>query len=143
MDRHQIVLDTNVLVSGLRSSQGASHRLLGLIGRSTAFEINISVPVVLEYEEVLKRQSRVLGLTHADVTDFVDYLCAVGNHREIFFLWRPILSDPEDDMILELAVESNSEYIITFNLRDFEGVGAFGIKVVTPRDFLRIIGEIA
>ena len=142
MDPCQIVLDTNVLVSGLRSSLGTSHKLLGLIGESAAFEINISVPLVLEYEEVLNRQARALGLTHSDVADFLDYLCVVGNHREIFFLWRPILPDPGDDMILELAVEFDSEFIVTFNVRDFKEAAQFGIKVVTPRDFLRTTGDI-
>jgi predicted nucleic acid-binding protein len=112
-----------------------------LIGRSTTFEINLSVPLVLEYEEVLKRQARSLGLTHSDIDDILDYFCLVGNRREIFFLWRPFLIDPRDDLVLEVAVASSSGYIVTFNTRDFRGTEKFGVMVVSPREFLRAIGE--
>ena len=61
---------------------------------------------------------------------------------EIFFLWRPFLKDPKDDMVLELAVEAEVEYIVTHNLKDFNGVEHFGIKAITPKEFLQIIGEI-
>lgn len=142
MSVQQVVLDTNVIVAGLRSSRGASHRLLQLIGNTPAFEINLSVPIVLEYEEVLTRQARSLGLSRRDVGVFLDYLCSVGNPREIFVLWRPFLPDPDDDLVLEVAVESGAGYIVTFNVRDFRGVGQFGITPVTPRDFLRFIGEL-
>ncbi|REJ89351.1 MAG: putative toxin-antitoxin system toxin component, PIN family [Planctomycetota bacterium] len=138
----QVVLDTNVVVAGLRSRHGASHRVLQLIGETSRFQINLSVPLVLEYEEVLTRQSRALGLTRADIRAFLDYVCAVGCRREIFLLWRPCLSDPDDDLVLELAVESDSEFVITFNVRDFRGLDRFGIAPVTPRDFLKIIGDV-
>lgn len=142
MSARRIVLDTNVLVSGLRSSRGASFRLLRLVGVSPKFEINVSVPLVLQYEEVLKRQARVLGLTYADVDAVVNYLCAVANRREVFFLWRPFLRDPDDDLVLEVAVESEATEIVTFNLRDFAGTDRFGIEAITPRDFLERIGEL-
>ena len=58
-------------------------------------------------------------------------------------MWRPILPDPKDDFVLELAVESQSDFIITYNLRDFRGAESFGISVETPRDFLRRLGEIS
>lgn len=142
MNVPQVVLDTNVIVAGFRSSLGASHRLLQLIGTTPRFEINLSVPLVLEYEEVLTRQARSLGLSRRDIGVLLDYLCLVGNRREIFVLWRPSLPDPDDDLVLEVAVESRSEYIVTFNVRDFRGVHQFGIEPVTPRDFLEIIGEL-
>ena len=63
-------------------------------------------------------------------------------HRRIFFLWRPFLKDPKDDMVLELAVEAEVEYIVTHNLKDFHGAEHFGIKAITPKEFLRKIGEI-
>jgi len=67
----------------------------------------------------------------------VSYLCKAGRHREIYFLWRPFLRDPADEMVLEVAVESRAEVIVTHNIRDFEGVEeAFGIRVETPREFL-------
>lgn len=134
-----IVLDTNVLISALRSRRGASYRLLELVGGQKV-EINLSVPLVVEYEEVAKQQARELGLTYADVDDVLDYLCSIGNHREIYFLWRPVLRDPCDDMVLELAVEAGCEFVVTHNLRDFAGAERFGIRVMSPRDFLKQIG---
>jgi putative PIN family toxin of toxin-antitoxin system len=139
----QIVIDTNVLISALRSQQGASFRLLSLIGESSLFEINISVPLILEYEDVTKRYLKEMGLTQKDVSDIIDYLCSVGNRRRIYFLWRPLLKDPKDDMILELAVEAQCDYIISFNKRDFVGIQQFDLQALTPQEFLKIIGEIS
>lgn len=136
----RIVLDTNVLVSALRSRQGASFKVLSLVG-AELFDIVVSVPLVVEYEAVTKRQSRQLGLTHADIDDILDYLCQIGLQREIFFLWRPMLRDPQDDMVLEVAVESECDYVVTHNLRDFAGAESFGVQVITPRHFLEIIGQ--
>jgi putative PIN family toxin of toxin-antitoxin system len=142
MPPRRIVLDTNVLIAGLRSRRGASFRLLSLVGRSDAFDIHLSVPLVLEYEEVAKRQARSLGLTHRDVDDVLDYLCSVGHHREIFFLWRPFQRDPHDDMVLELAVEAECDTIVTFNGRDFVGIETFDLRAVPPGPFLAEIGEL-
>lgn len=88
--------------------------------------VSISVPLVLEYEAVAKRQARELGLTFADVDDVLDYICSVADHRAIFYLWRPFLPDPTDDLLLELAVEAGADYIVTHNLRDFTGADQFG-----------------
>ena len=82
------------------------------------------------------------GLTHQDVDDILDYLCRVAHQQPIYFLWRPVLRDPNDDMVLEVAVESESEYIVTFNLRDFAGAEQFGVAVVEPRWFLDHIGRL-
>ncbi len=103
--------------------------------------ISVSVPLVLEYESATKRISRSVGLTHSDVDDIIDYLCSVAEHRQIHFLWRPFLRDPTDDMVLELAVESESNYIVTHNLGDFAGIKRFGVESITPGAFLRKIGE--
>jgi putative PIN family toxin of toxin-antitoxin system len=137
----RVVLDTNVLVSALRSRRGASFRILSLIDEKL-FEVAISVPLILEYEAVAKRQSRQLGLTHSDIDDILDYLCTVSAHREIFFLWRPVLRDPKDDLVLEVAVESECDYLITHNLRDFDAARTFGIRVMNPRSFLKAIGQL-
>jgi putative PIN family toxin of toxin-antitoxin system len=136
-----IVLDTNVLIAGLRSRNGASFQLLSLVGES-AFELNVSVPLVLEYEEVAKRESRALGLTHAEIDDVLDYLCAVATHREIYFLWRPVLRDAADDMVLEVAVEAGCDIVVTHNVRDFAGAERFGVRALTPGEFLKRIGGI-
>lgn len=137
----QIVIDTNVVIAALRSRRGASFRLLSLVG-SGAFEINVSVPLVLEYEEVLHRQLSALTLAADDVDDLLDYLCAVANRHQIHFLWRPFLRDPKDDMVLELAVTAGCDYIVTYNHRDFQGAETFGVEVIEPVKLLGIIGEV-
>jgi len=142
MDPVQVVLDTNVLVAGLRSQRGASFRLLSLVGADGRFEINLSVPLVLEYESALKRPGTVPTLTPDDVDSVLDYLCSVGHHREIYFLWRPVLRDPKDDMVLEVAVEASCEFVVTHNLRDFRGIERYGVGALSPSEFLREIGEI-
>jgi putative PIN family toxin of toxin-antitoxin system len=136
----RIVLDTNVLVSALRSSQGASFRLISLIGQGK-FSLHLSVPLVLEYEEVLLRTKPDV-LTKQDIEDFLDYLCNIGEHHKIFFLWRPFLKDVDDDMVLELATNAMCSHIVTFNGKDFVGSEQFGLKVLTPPEFLREIGDI-
>ncbi len=138
----RVVVDTNVLVAGLRSRRGASHRVLRLLGRNR-FETVVSVPLVLEYEGVLKRQSRSLGLRHSDIDGVLDYVCSVSEHRKVFYLWRPVLRDPNDDMILELAVESEADAIITHNVKDFIGADQFGVRILRPQDLLREIGELS
>ncbi|MBC7795433.1 MAG: PIN domain-containing protein, partial [Pyrinomonadaceae bacterium] len=74
--------------------------------------------------------------------DVIDFICGNANLRDIFYLWRPALRDPKDDFILELAVESDCDFIVTYNIKDFEGIEKFGIKVITPAQFLSEIGEI-
>ncbi|MEO1076248.1 MAG: putative toxin-antitoxin system toxin component, PIN family [Bacteroidota bacterium] len=131
----RIVLDTNVLVAGLRSRRGAANRLLRLVGRSS-FEIALSVPLVLEYEDVLLRPDMVPFST-MEVRAFIDVLCQEGNPQRVYFLWRPYLPDPKDDMVLELAVAASCDAIVTYNLRDFRGVDRFGIRAVRPEAFLK------
>lgn len=135
-----VVLDTNVLIAGLRSRRGASFALLGLLAEE-AFEISVSVPLVLEYEAVARRQARELGLTYADVDTVVDFVCRQARHCAIFYLWRPFLRDPNDDMVLEVAVEAQCEYIVTFNTQDFAGVEQFGLRTLTPGAFLAVLQE--
>jgi putative PIN family toxin of toxin-antitoxin system len=138
----QIVIDTNVIFAGLRSRLGASYLLLQEIGRNEAFQIHLSVPLVLEYEEVAKRYSRTLGLSRSDIDDVLDYLCSMANLHDIYYLWRPYLPDADDDMLLELAVEAGANRIVTFNQRDFRGVEQFGVRAVSPQEFLSEIGVI-
>ena len=131
-----IVIDTNVLIAGLRSPHGASHQVLQRIG-SGAFTFSLSVPLVLEYEAVAKEHARELGLTYEDVDDVIDYLCSEGEARRIFYLWRPVLKDPRDDMVLELAVEAGVDSIVTHNVRDFGEAERFGLRILRPGALLR------
>ncbi|MCR9132914.1 MAG: putative toxin-antitoxin system toxin component, PIN family [bacterium] len=136
MSELSVVLDTNIIISGLRSRNGASFQILKNIG-SERFKIQLSVPLVLEYEAVLKRNIDVFGLKLSDIDDFLNYLCSTAELHEIFYLWRPILSDSKDDMVLELAVVSNADYLITYNKADFKNSHLFGIKVIDGREFIR------
>lgn len=134
----QLALDTNVLAAALRSRHGASFALLDRLGTPAAgYELHVSVPLVFEYEAVLRRHAAAAGLSAGDVDDVLDFVCAVAHHRQIFFLWRPALRDPGDDMVLELAVEAGADYLVTFNARDFAGAERFGVRVIAPRDLLR------
>ena len=137
-----IVIDTNILVTAARSRRGASYRLIQLIPDSR-FQICLSLPLYLEYLDVLTRQEhRPGGLSIEQVYGTVRYLVSQAHLQEIYFHWRPFLPDHDDDMVLELAVAARATRIVTFNLKDFRGVEAFGIKAIKPRDFLIEIGEI-
>lgn len=140
MAKRRVVLDTNVLVAALRSNQGASFRLLSLLGEDR-FEIAISAPLVFEYEDVLSRQVAAGLYIQEDMDDFLAYLCRIAHRQKIFFLWRPALPDSKDDMVLELAVAAGCEAIITHNQRDFVDTHRFGVRIVAPRDFLDLLEE--
>lgn len=141
MPRRQVVIDTNVFVAALRSQLGAAYRLIMMVG-TDRFEINLSVPLVLEYEAIAKRQADELGLDLQGIEEIIGYFCLVANQHKIHYLWRPILPDPKDDMILELAVAAQCQYIVTYNQKDFRGAERFGISVITPQRFLQEIGEL-
>ncbi|MEA5553142.1 putative toxin-antitoxin system toxin component, PIN family [Anabaena cylindrica UHCC 0172] len=139
---YQIVLDTNVLLSGLISSRGASYRLLTILN-DTRWQLNISTTLIFEYEAILKREKDLLTLNDEDINNIIEAICAIANKRTIFYLWRPIAIDPNDDFIIDLAVESQADFIITYNQKDLKPADKFGIKVVLPKEFLQIVGEIS
>jgi putative PIN family toxin of toxin-antitoxin system len=136
-----IVIDTNVMVAGLRSTRGSAFRLLTLVGTGR-FAIHLSVPLVLEYEEVLLRELPHLQVPRSVVEAVLDFHCTVATRHQIFFLWRPYLPDPSDDMLLELAVTARCDFIVTYNTRDFVGVERFALRVIEPGAFLRHIGAL-
>ena len=137
-----IVIDTNVLVSALRSRRGASYKLVSLLP-SDRFTIAISVPLIFEYEGVLRRGNLPSEISEEDISDFIDFLCYVGYQQDIFFLWRPFLPDPSDDLVLEVAVAAGCEAIITYNNRHFRNIEKFGLRALDPKEFLAEIGVIA
>ena len=140
MPKPQIVIDTNIFLAGLRSRRGYAFRLLQLVGTEW-FEINLSVPLVMEYESTLLRELPNLPVPRSVVEEVINFHCAVANRHRIFFLWRPFLRDPKDDMVLELAVKAGCDYIVTYNKRDFAGVEkTFQVRVVGAGEFLREIG---
>lgn len=136
----QIVIDTNVLVAAARSNAGASFELVRLFAiGDVRWQWNISTAVILEYEAVLKREQNRQGRSLAAVDRLLDDIAARANRHAIFYLIRPFLADPDDELILELALASASRYIVTHNLSDFRDAGQFGVQVLTPGEFLRII----
>ena len=141
MAERQIVVDTNVFVTALRSQFGASYKLLSLLD-TDIYKLNLSVPLVLEYEEVAKRMIGEITLSEKEIDDILDYVISKANHWKIFYLWRPQLKDPSDDMVLELAVTANCNYILTYNVKDFKGSDNFGIRAITPKVFLEMVGEL-
>lgn len=134
-----VVVDTNVLVAAFRSSLGASFRLLQTLERRQWRPV-ISPALALEYEAVLKRDVAGLGLSLVDIDDFTEYLCSRARPVQIYFRWRPMLPDPDDDRILEVAVRTGSP-IVTFNVRDFRGSESLGIRTMRPGELLAIMGD--
>lgn len=133
-----VVVDTNVLVSAFRSSLGASYRLLQTLEQRT-WQPVISPALALEYEAVLKRNIVEAGLSLSDIDDFIEYFYSKAHLVQIYFRWRPLLPDPDDDRILELAVRTGSP-IVTYNVRDFRGAEIFGIQLLSPKELLAITG---
>jgi predicted nucleic acid-binding protein len=131
-----VVLDTSVLVAAWRSRRGASFEIISRIGRGN-FDLVVSVPLAIEYESAISRCPPVPGLTRQDAGTFIDYICGVAQRQNIFFLWRPLLRDPNDDMVAEVAVAASAEIIVSHNVRDFVGVEKFQVRVMKPVEFLR------
>jgi predicted nucleic acid-binding protein len=99
----------------------------------------ISPALALEYESVLKRDVHGSELSQNDIDDFIEYFCSRARLVQIYFRWRPILPDPDDDRILEVAVRTGSP-IVTFNVRDFRGAERFGIRTISPGEMLGMLG---
>ena len=137
----KIIIDTNVLFSALNSRRGASFKLVSLFP-SKRFSIAISVPLIIEYEDVLRREKLPSSINQKDISDFIDFICSIGDQQDIFFLWRPFLPDPSDDLVLEVAVAGECDAIITYNKRHFKNIEKFGLRILDPKEFLTEIGEI-
>ena len=134
----RVVFDTSLLVAAARSKRGASHALLSRMP-DARFQPVVSVPLFIEYRAVLLRPENLLERAATQAEGFLDFLLSASHLQEVFFLWRPGLPDPDDDLILELAVAAGCRYIITHNLRDFRGTERWGIAAVTPDGFLKLI----
>jgi predicted nucleic acid-binding protein len=132
-----VVLDTDVVIAGVRSSSGAARVWLDMVFRLEV-SIAISVPLMLQYEAVLKRDEHLAaaGISIDDAGKILDALSLAARHVDIQYLWRPVLKDPTDEMVLEAAINSGAEKLLTFNMKDFKGADRFGICVETPGDAL-------
>lgn len=132
------VLDTSVLVAGLRSNRGASFQIFRAI-RAGDIRIALSVALVLEYEAVLLRPALISAFTAEELVRIVDGLCQLADHQQVFFAWRPFLPDPDDDLVLELAVAASASFVITHNVSDFQGSDSMGVRAITPATALNLI----
>lgn len=137
----RIVLDTDVIVAAIRSPSGASAAILREIddGRATLL---LSVALALEYEAIcrLPEHRSVSGLSENEVDAFVNTLIGLAEPVEKYFLWRPMLRDAGDEMVLEVAVSGRADLLVTFNQRDYGSAPAlFGVDVILPREALRRI----
>jgi putative PIN family toxin of toxin-antitoxin system len=135
---HEVVLDTNILVAAFRSKLGASHQIVRSIGLGR-WRPNISVALGLEYEDVLKRRHLLPDVSMAEIDRFLN-LFQQSHLVSSVELRRPNLRDPDDELILELAVESRA-IIVTHNKADFVAATKFGIVVKTPSEFLSVFRE--
>jgi putative PIN family toxin of toxin-antitoxin system len=136
---YRIVLDTDVIVAALRSANGGSNALLRKVAARQMVSL-VSPALFLEYEAVLKRPEQQLahGLRSAAVDRFLAALASASEAVEISFQWRPQLSDPNDEMVLETAINGRADALVTHNLRHFTAAaGRFGLRVVRPGDLLK------
>ena len=135
-----VTLDTNVLYQSLYSNLGASHFILQKVG-SGEIQIAISVPVFNEYEDVLTRDSSLKNfeLDKKDVEKFLRFIAYIGRAYNTYFLFRPNLTDEADNMFIELAVTSGSDYIVTNNIKDFKNAELKfdGLGIITPSEFVK------
>ncbi len=126
------VIDTNVLVSGLRSNKGASFRVLRGI-QTGAVKPVVSVALFLEYQDVLPRPGLLPAhMSPAAIIAFLDAFLLKSEHQDIYFKWRPWLPDPKDECVLDAVVAAGCIPIVTNNLRDFRPAPKLGIRVMTP-----------
>lgn len=138
MKKHRVVLDTNVLVAASRSRNGASFALL-LALKKSQFIALASVPLMLEYEAVLKRPEHlcVSERTVASTDAFLDALSLFIEPVHLHYLWRPQLRDPADEMVLETALNGRADLLVTLNSADFTPASHFRLALSTPGVFLR------
>jgi putative PIN family toxin of toxin-antitoxin system len=137
----RVVLDTDVIVAGMRSPGGASAAILRQ-ARQGRITLLVSVPLAMEYEAVCSEAEHRLaaGLSEREVEMYLDGVIAMAEPVKAHFLWRPQLRDPGDEMVLEATVNGQAELLVTFNVPDFGDVPSrFGIELMIPRDALERI----
>lgn len=135
----RVILDTSVLVAAARSRNGASYQLMSMLP-SRNFEIALTVPLYTEWQAVLTRPEHLPpGLSADAALGYLRYLASLAHLQDVHFLWRPFLRDPDDDMVLECAVASGSQFIVTHNMKDFRRVEELKVQAIKPADFLKLL----
>ena len=132
------VLDTSILVAGLRSREGASFVLLGMVARRAVVPL-ATIALFLEYEDVLKRaeQREASGMTMDMIDRFLGGLASVAEPVDVHLRWRPQLRDAGDELVLEAAVNGRADALVTHNVRDFrDSAPRFGLRVARPGEVL-------
>lgn len=135
----RVVLDTDAVVAALRSAAGGSNAVLRATATGKVKPL-VTPALFLEYEAVLKRpeQRLVHGLGLSQIDRFLAALASASEAVEVSFQWRPQLSDPNDEMVLEAAVNGRADALVTHNVRDFaRGTARFGIRVLRPGELLK------
>ena len=134
-----MVLDTDVLVAAFGSPTGASRQLLvEILDRNLS--LPISTTLLLEYEAVLTRPAvlRMIGIEATEVIAVLDELAGLCTPVAMDFRWRPVAADPDDDMVLETAINGGADLIATFNIGDMRARAArFGVDLARPATILR------
>jgi putative PIN family toxin of toxin-antitoxin system len=135
----RIVLDTSVLVAALRTRLGAGNAVLRLVAEKRLVLV-ATPPLFLEYEDVLKRPEQRLahGLAPQEIDEFLAELAGLIEPVEVHFQWRPQSRDPNDEMVLEAAINGRADALVTYNVRDFAAAGErFGVPVLSPSELLK------
>jgi putative PIN family toxin of toxin-antitoxin system len=135
----RLVVDTSIMVAAIRSDTGASRYLL-VAGLEARFTMLASVPLLIEYEAVMSRPEHLAAsrLSTSDVEVLLDTVASVAEPVLLDFLWRPVLPDPDDDMVLETGVNGRADAIVTFNRRHFvTAKKQFGLDVLSPADLIK------
>jgi putative PIN family toxin of toxin-antitoxin system len=136
MKEKRAVIDTNVVVAGLRSRQGASFLILQGMLSGDVIPV-LTVPLVLEYEDALTGLRQKLRLSKKEIGELLDFVCSVEERHEVYYLWRPWLKDPRDEMVLEAAVVSEVNVVVTHNIADFGGAQDLGVVTMVPGEYVR------
>ena len=134
-------MDTDAIVAAMRSPAGASAAIVRAVRLKKA-TLLLSVPLAMEYEAVCRRPEHreEAGLSLQQVEIFLDAIVAMGEPVQTHFLWRPQLRDPNDEMVLEAAVNGGAAALVTFNLRDYGNVPIrFGVEILLPREAIKRI----
>lgn len=136
-----VTVDTNVIFAALYSRAGASHKIFRLLIEEQ-LGLALSPQTYFEYYEVLVRKENLtkLDLSIHEAEDILDLLALLAKKQSIYFLLRPNLGDEKDNLFVECAFASNSDYLITHNIRDFQHseLKGFNFKLTTPAQFIKL-----